>query len=345
MAYKYRPNNNDGQNNNPNLLPIILIVLGVISGFGFLIPLGVFWLIYNSKNKDGNNIIYTRSYRPRTRPNYQQQTFEFDDEDKNYRVPLVKYSAKQMGMINDRLKDYFSEREELPVMKDVNLRLKNNSYRSLNSLNVFRNNDYVCSLAEFGYQYPKTYNQILRLLLSFAMDEEPLYKQKDKPKASNKAGKSREENKAPDVQTKAAGFITTIDELNTAIPDEEISNGLYESCALLKQIKTIEETFPSSHEKLEKLYSYYLPILINILNQYKDLEKTQHNEKFKQTKEKLLKTIILINDAMKTLTATLCEDDILNLSADISTLEAILKKDGLVGEGIMKKKAGGQDEQ
>ncbi len=345
MGYKYRPKNSkNDQNNNSNLLPIILIVLGVVSGFGFMIPIGVFWLIYNSKNKDTNNIIYTRSYRPRTRPNYQQQSFEFGD-DNEYRVPLVKYSAKQMSMINARLKDYFSEHEELPVMKDVNLRLKNNSYRSLNSLNVFRNNDYVCSLAEFGYQYSKVYNQILRLLLSFAMDDDPLYKQDDRSKGKTSFSEAKEESKAADDDAKAASFIAMIDELNTAIPDEEISNGLYESCALLKQIKSIEETFPSSHEKLEKLYSYYLPILINILNQYKDLEKTQHNEKFKQTKEKLLKTIILINDAMKTLTATLCEDDILNLSADISTLEAILKKDGLVGEGIMKKKAGGQDEQ
>ena len=344
MAYKYRPKGNYNKNKDNNILPILLIVIGIFSGFGILIPIGVFWLIYLAKNADENNTVYTRSYRPRTRPNSTKPIIDIDiEEEDNRNIPLVKYSSKQMAMINERLKDYFSEYVELPVMDGINLRLKNKSYRSLNSLNIFNNNDYVCSLAEFGYQFPKTYNQILRLLLSFAMDENPEYKQSSKP--AKKVTKKVEDKEEVKLEARTDSFITIIDDLNTAIPDEEISNGLYESTALLKQIKTIEETFPSSSEKLDKLYSYYLPILVNILNQYKDLEKTQHNEKFKQTKEKLQKTIILINDAMKTLTATLCEDDILNLSADISTLEAILKKDGLVGEGIMKKKAGENDEQ
>ena len=43
---------------------------------------------------------------------------------------------------------------------------------------------------------------------------------------------------------------------------------------------------------------------------------------------------------MKTIISTLCEDDMINLSADISTLEAILKKDGLAGDDMMKMKAG-----
>ena len=342
MAYKYRPKGNDNNNKN-NFLPIFLIIIGIFSGFGILIPIGVFWLIYLAKNSDDNNNVYTRTYRPRTRPNNNSKPIIDIEEEDDRSTPLVKYSSKQMALINERLKDYFNEYAELPVMEDINLRLKNKSYRSLNSLNIFKNNDYVCSLAEFGYQYPKTYNKILRLLLSFAMDENPEYKQSNK--STSKVTKKKVEKEEPKVEARADSFITIIDDLNTAIPDEEISNGLYESTALLKQIKTIEETFPSSSEKLDKLYSYYLPILVNILNQYKDLEKTQHNDKFKQTKEKLQKTIILINDAMKTLTATLCEDDILNVSADISTLEAILKKDGLVGEGIMKKKVGEDNEQ
>ena len=39
---------------------------------------------------------------------------------------------------------------------------------------------------------------------------------------------------------------------------------------------------------------------------------------------------------------TLYEDDVINLSADISTLEAILKKDGLVDNGIKVKKTLGE---
>ena len=83
-----------------------------------------------------------------------------------------------------------------------------------------------------------------------------------------------------------------------------------------------------------------MPILINILGQYKDLQLANSSDNLAKTKDKLHKSIILINDAMKTIISTLCEDDMINLSADISTLEAILKKDGLAGDDMMKMKAG-----
>ena len=236
-------------------------------------------------------------------------------------------------MIDERLADYFEKHGELPVINDINLRLKNQTYHTLNSLNVFKSNDYVCSLAEFGYKYPKMYNQILRLLQNFANDTNPPYSNEVKKASPKKSTASTKEKCAKD-------FIKLIDDLNTEIPDEEISNGLFESCALLKQISLVEEKFPDNKPKLKKLYEYYLPILINILGQYKDLQLANSSDNLAKTKDKLHKSIILINDAMKTIISTLCEDDMINLSADISTLEAILKKDGLAGDDMMKMKAG-----
>ena len=43
--------------------------------------------------------------------------------------------------------------------------------------------------------------------------------------------------------------------------------------------------------------------------------------------------ILLINEALKTITYTLTQEYFMDLSADMSTLEALLKKDGLVSEG------------
>ena len=44
---------------------------------------------------------------------------------------------------------------------------------------------------------------------------------------------------------------------------------------------------------------------------------------------------------MKTLAASLCEEDFINLSADISTLESLLKKDGLAGDNRLSQFKGG----
>ena len=80
--------------------------------------------------------------------------------------------------------------------------------------------------------------------------------------------------------------------MNNDIPDEEISNGLYETASLLKQVQTLESKFPNSKDKLKKLYEYYLPILINILNQYRNLQYAKTDPSYEDTKNKLIRTII-----------------------------------------------------
>lgn len=320
MSNRYNPKNNRDGGYGP--WPYILLFVGVFSGIGVLIPIAIIWIIIaNAQQNDST--VYTQRYRSSSRGSYRAS-----GSSARTRVKINKYDASQMKLINACLKEYFSSYTQLPVFDDVNLRIKLKSYRSLNSLNVFKNNDYVCSLSEFGKEYPDKYNQILRLLLSFASDTKRSFSYSKETKVINKVV---EDNKQV---SKAVKYIEEIDELNVAIPDEVISNGLYESCSLLKQISQIEQQHPESKDKLDKLYEYYLPILVNILKQYQALQDVPNTDKFVQTKQKLEKSIILINEAMKTLTMTLYEDDVINLSADISTLEAILKKDGLVDNGI-----------
>ena len=125
--------------------------------------------------------------------------------------------------------------------------------------------------------------------------------------------------------------------MNIEISNEQITNGLYEVTAYLKQIDMIEKEFPDSKEKTKKLTQYYLPILIDILESYKQLNKSARNhEEFKKTEERLQKTILLINEALKTISYSLTQEYFMDLSADMSTLEALLKKDGLVTEGTLK---------
>ena len=56
---------------------------------------------------------------------------------------------------------------------------------------------------------------------------------------------------------------------------------------------------------------------------------------FNEVESQLMKTIYLVNQALETMSATLCDDEILDLSSDMSVLETMLKKDGLVREGTI----------
>ena len=89
--------------------------------------------------------------------------------------------------------------------------------------------------------------------------------------------------------------------------------------------------------ELKKLYDYYLPILVGILEKYKKLQDVSiKSDEFKDCESQLIKTIILINEALKTIYEEMHEDDYMNINADIETLQTLLKKDGLTEDPFKK---------
>ena len=255
-----------------------------------------------------------------------------------------KYSAAQMAKINVYLRSWFRTRRSLPIGSNIDLRIHGERYASLASLDVYRNNTYICSLSDFGRRYPDSYNEILKELSTLSEQGHAADAEVIDVEATDTV-KMEEKKEAPKQEEKkvkgSQDFIDEINRLNDDIPDENISNGLYETCALLKQIQTLEERFPASKDKLKKLYEYYLPILVRILKQYDNLQAAQTDPSYETTKEKLTRTITLINDAMKTIISSLTDQDFINLSADISTLEAVLQKDGLTSDGQISQRRGG----
>ncbi|MCR5795356.1 MAG: hypothetical protein K6G61_08475 [Solobacterium sp.] len=261
-----------------------------------------------------------------------------------YRSSQRKYTPAQMAKINIYLRNWFRNRMYLPIGANIDLRIHGDRYTSLAGLDVYRDGTYICSLNDFGRRYPESYDEIINELIRLSslnstnqqvmeaeINERPAYTQQaaPKPKEEPRPEPKKEEPKAPG----AADFIATINQLNDDIPDEDISNGLYETCALLKQIETLQKRFPDSKDKLKKLYDYYLPILVRILQQYVNLQAAKTDPSYRETENRLKKTIGLINDAMKTIISGLTDQDFINLSADIATLEAVLQKDGLTSDG------------
>lgn len=316
----------------------LFIILG--GGFGGLLPLvlifGVVMAItfaaVNTSNRREQN--YSQGYR-RTQNYY------------NTGARQQKYTAAQMAKINVYLRSWFRSRRSLPIASNIDLRIHGQRYASLASLDVYRDNSYVCSLNDFGRRYPDSYNEILAELVRMSQQgraEEVIDVEAREKREEVKPQQAEAPKQEPKKEAKAAQeYIEQISRLNDDIPDEAISNGLYETCALLKQIQTLEEKFPASKDKLRKLYDYYLPILVRILKQYDNLQAAQTDPSYEETKEKLNRTISLINDAMKTIISSLTDQDFINLAADISTLEAVLQKDGLTSDGqITGTRNGGQ---
>ncbi len=71
-------------------------------------------------------------------------------------------------------------------------------------------------------------------------------------------------------------------------------------------------------------------MLTEILENYERLSVNASNHsEFKENEDRLLKTLVLINGALKTVSESLCDEYYMEMSADMKTLEALLKKDGL----------------
>lgn len=264
---------------------------------------------------------------------------------RRYGMSDNKHSAASKARVNAYLLKRFRSGEKAITMSsgshNIVLTLRNDRFSSLDALEVDCDGHYFRTVAEFRRDYEQIYDQMFDTLLTMEQNDVAVkqpnivdveYVPKTEAPAYNKKEKKAEAAPAPEPAkpTDATSFREVINSLNDGIPDEEISNGLYETGALLKQLEDLERAFPAQKGKLKKLYNNYLPYLVGILQQYTKMQHVQTDPNYEQNVQGLKNTISHINSAMKDrLIPAMSESDSINLSADMSTLEAMLRKDGM----------------
>ena len=230
---------------------------------------------------------------------------------------LSKLSNADLNKIDKKLESYFKTNISLPVIEGIALTTQSGKFTTADQLYLTYKDEKILKLGEFKNNYFPVYDKIMQLLLVFS-------KRKDDVISAEVDMTPKKEN----IMSDAEKYIDKIDALNRAIPQEEITNGLYQTCDLIKQIELQKES-KSDQDKVQKLHDYYLPILIDVLEKYKKLQDSpNHGEEFKKSEAQLIKTIVLINEALKTISESMQEDDYMNINADISTLQSLLQKDG-----------------
>ena len=243
-------------------------------------------------------------------------------------------SNRDLNRIDKKLNAYYKDNMKLAVCDGIALTTKNGNYTGVDDLYLTYDNELIISLAEFRNNYGDIYQRILELLLAFAKSDDTEVKENTPAKTVTPIKEV----------SKAQSYIDKISGLNIDINNAEVKNSLDQTCKLLKQIDLYAGE--EDAERLSKLYDYYLPILTKILENYKELGKVSaDSNEFKHNETQLLKTIVLINEALKEMNKSIHEDDYMNLSADITTLQSLLKKDGLVNGNPFKKEETDDDGQ
>lgn len=228
--------------------------------------------------------------------------------------------------IDKALAEYFAHNNKMMITDNIYFANRNNDFVSADKMMIYYYGEQICSLKEFSARYPDVYTEINILLNKFA-------KKGYQPQTEVKQEKKKETapivtpNKKP--QSKSDMFIEKINDLNMNIPNVDITNGLNQTCDLLRRIDLVDKEDGKHDERLDKLYEYYLPILTGILEDYKRLNNSAiKGEEFKKCETQLIKTLNLINQALQTIAESMHDSDYMNLNADISTLQSLLKKDG-----------------
>lgn len=278
----------------------LAIFLSIFGLGGIIWPVFVFALILSSMTSSSKN------KKNRTKKNTEKQTV----------------SKAKIQRAERILKEYFERNTCLHLDDGVSIQPYQSRFTTVAMLYLYKDQDQIATLDEFRKSYPSTYDDLLEQCM-IQIEKQPVSQERPAQKTETKL-------------TTIEQFIETLNQLNIEILDETITKGLYEVTAYLKQINVIVKEFPESKDKTKKLTQYYLPILVEILESYQQLNKSARNhEEFKKTEERLQKTILLINEALKTISYTLTQEYFMDLSADMTTLEALLKKDGLVSEGTL----------
>lgn len=293
------------------LFPLIFLLMIVPDLFELIIPIIFFVGIFSVFRSFRDNAIRNR----RTSNN----TSRYSYNQKSANAAKSSLSNADITKIDKKLKSFFKDNLSLNVVEGIDLTTQKGTYTSIDDLYVTYKNEKICRLAEIRNSNVAIYDRLASLLLAFSKESNEVLKEKIEPVKENKAAKLSDAQK----------YIDKINSLNQKIPNEEVTNGLYQTCDLLNQIDLVNKS--KKDDKLTKLYDYYLPILLDVLEKYDELDDSPvKGEEFTKTESKLIKTIILINEALKTIYSGLHEEDYMSLNADITTLQSLLKKDGLV---------------
>ena len=242
----------------------------------------------------------------------------------NYRQSSVTNS--KIKNIDKVLSEYYKDNVSMLLFEDVSISTQNGVYSTVDNLYVSYKDEKICQLKELKEVYPGAYDKVILALSK--INKRDIKAMND---ANKKESKKEEEKKKEDKTslTLAEKFIDEINEYNQGLSNEEVTNGLYQTCDLLKQIDIVDQEDGTVDPKLNKLYEYYLPILTGILKDYKRLSDSPvKGDDFKKCETQLVKTIKLINEALKIIYNSLHEADYMNLNADINTLQSLLKQDG-----------------
>jgi 5-bromo-4-chloroindolyl phosphate hydrolysis protein len=177
----------------------------------------------------------------------------------------------------------------------------------------------------------ETYGEYLEAEKAYAAREEAARAEEQKEQADPK------EAELAAVKKEGNGYLQQIRSANDALLGKEISEKLDRLENVAARIFACVEQHPEKLPDIRRFMRYYMPTTLKLVKSYEEFEKQpMQGENITKAKEEIDRALDTVNTAFGNLLDTLFADDALDVSTDISTLETMLKQEGLTGSDFAK---------
>ena len=211
-------------------------------------------------------------------------------------------SIEQLAAFSGRQKDF--------VVKDLKKMIQNGMFEQ-----AFLDEEETCVMLD-----RETYQQYLNL-----------QKRMEQKKESSLNDDGEQSEQAAMIAV-GREYIDQIRAANDAIPGQEISEKLDKLENVTAKVFWYVEQHPEKLSDIQNFMSYYLPTTLKLVNAYREFgEKAERSQEIQYAQSEILHILDTINLAFANLLNSLYEEDILDITTDISTLEKVLAQDGLTG--------------
>ena len=140
-----------------------------------------------------------------------------------------------------------------------------------------------------------------------------------------------------EVLDKGSAFIAQIRKCNDDIPGEIVSEKIDNIELLVRKIFDRARSNPEIIPDLKKLMDYYLPMTVKLLTAYADMDaQPVQGENIQNSKREIEATLDTLDQAFRKLLDELYQETAMDISSDISVLNAMLAREGLTEDELTR---------
>lgn len=166
-------------------------------------------------------------------------------------------------------------------------------------------------------------------------EKKPEPEKKSEPKAEPQKKVSTGDPEVDKIIEEGYKYLHELRDVNIRIPDEVMTKRIDRMEVASADIFAYIAEHPEKAAEIRRFMNYYLPTTLKLLNSYDKLSRQRVKG------ENIQKTMFEIEGMMETIAGafekqldSLFDDDALDIAADISVMESILKQEGLSGEDM-----------